>query len=370
MWFAFGVISLVSFSIYYGIKRYRNNWAASLRRIDGISYLYRSEINRNKVQGIYIGYPCPVDIDLTIKKETIFDRFFKFFGISVEHEVGRDEFDDEIYIISDHPEICAVLSRSTKLQDKITHLFNLVQEFGKLKGLHIGNNRIWIQLIPKGESRDTELMAREFVPALQGISLEFQYHLQHVKIGLKDPFLWKAAIILAISTGMAITGLMHFFGVHLVNVPFTIDNENLLRLGFLAGSVITGILVFLTLLFLGRTARTHLVILELITIGYLGAIATSTALARDINMEWDAAQAQQYVVQVLDKRISRGRRSTSYYLEVNDWADNRGWRSISVSASAYYKYQRGDKLKIHQHPGHLGARWVSQIQPYKEYGSY
>lgn len=372
MWFAFGIISLISFSIYFGIKRYRNIWDAKPATVSGISYLYNTVTYKGNVTAIFIGCYCPVDIDLTIKKETRFDRFFKFFGVSVEHQVGREEFDDEIYIISDHPEVCAVLNRSTALQEKIRDLMNRVEFFGKLKGLHIGDNKIWVRLAPrKSDFSDTASLAREFVPVLRGISKEFQYHLQHLKTGLRDPFFWKAAAILAISTGMAITGVVHFLGLTWVKIPFTIDDGNLLAMGFLTGSVITGTLVFLTLLFLGRTARTHLVILELITIGYLGSVATSTALARDINMEWDTAQPEQHVVQVMDKRISKGRKGRkSYYLEVNDWADNKGWRSISVTSSVYYKYQKGDKLEIHQHPGHLGSRWVSEIRPYRESVSY
>lgn len=115
---------------------------------------------------------------------------------------------------------------------------------------------------------------------------------------------------------------------------------------------------------LGKTARTHLVLLELITIGYFGAVASTFSLARDINIEWDTGTPKQYVVQVYNKTIHRGRKHTSYYLHVDDWLNQGQQKRISVSGSKYRDIDIGEKLEIDQYPGYLGFKWVDELKKY------
>ena len=370
MWFAFGVISLISFTIYFGNKRYQNNWPGLPGRVGNVVYSYHTIKDKEKTTTVFLGCQTIGDLDFSIKPETNWDRFFKAVGISVEYQIGRDEFDRDVYVISDHAEVCKVLGQSAELQDKIQHLLQLSRDYAmNFKSLHIHNKRIWVKLAPRNQSfvPDTSTLAKAFIPILDSICKVFAAKLSHCSSGLKDPFYWKAAVFLAISTGMAITGGVHLAGLTFIHEPYTVDTNELFYLSFLVGSIVTGALVFLTLLFLGRTARTHLVILELISIGYFGAISSTMALARDINMEWDSASTQQYIVQVHDKSISRGRRHTSYYLHIDDWLNPGYQKKVSVSSSKYHNFEIGAKLKVIQHPGYLGFRWVSEMSGCHEF---
>jgi len=105
------------------------------------------------------------------------------------------------------------------------------------------------------------------------------------------------------------------------------------------------------------------VLIELLLVGSFGAVSTAFTELRDLNIELDQSQAIEYHAKTLDKRISRGRRrSTSYYLYLEDW--NRGTfeEKVKVSKLLYNTIAVGDSVSIRQKSGYLGYRWVGSIQ--------
>src|SRR5687768_8989850 len=122
MWFAFGIISLLTFTVYFGRKRYLSHWEGTPGNVAGLKYRHHTTVNKDKLLFIQIGCSSDAGLDLSIKAETSLDRFFKFLGVSVEHQVGRDAFDEKLYIINDHSTVCEILSRSQSIQNEITKL--------------------------------------------------------------------------------------------------------------------------------------------------------------------------------------------------------------------------------------------------------
>lgn len=371
MWFAFGIISLLTFTVYFGHKRYLSHWEGIPGNVSGFKYIHNTAVNKDKTHFIRIGCASDADIDLSIKAETALDRFFKFFGISVEHQVGRDSFDEKLYIINNHSTVCAILSSSKSLQNEITKLVELCYKNKFFfKELHIRNKRIWVKVVPiqKNSAPPASTLAKDMVPLLSLISNLFKSNLPKSTSKLIDPFYLKAAVFLAISTGMAVMGISHLFSLGFINTPFLVEWTELFPLSFVLGSAITMALIMGMFLVLGRTARTHLVLIELITIGYLGAVSSAYVLARDVNIEWDKAPPQQHVLVIHDKSSVRHRRSSSYYLHVDDW-NNPGMRTkISVSYDKYIAFKKGESIQLDQYPGYFGFAWVDDIKNY--YGSY
>lgn len=369
MWFLFGVISLFAFTFYFGKKRFESNWVGTPSAIRGSRYTHNTSRNKDKVMFIQLGCPTDTTMDFSIKPETKLDQFFKSIGISIEHQVGKDSFDNALYLISDHSVICKALSQSSALQNEISNLFDICKNYQmELKELHIRNKRIWVKLTPKTKilAPDATDMAKDIVPALKIISNLFIANLPAVSI-LKDPFYYKAAIFLAISTGMGIMGTVHLITLNLIEAPFTVETGELFSMSLALGTISIALLITLMFILLGRTARTHLVLIELITIGYFGAVSSIFVLARDINIEWDSALPIKYEVQIYNKTISKGRRSYSYYLHVDDWQRPGLQKRLSVSSSTYRTFVIGEKLAIDQYPGYLGFKWVDEIK--KSYSS-
>ena len=88
----------------------------------------------------------------------------------------------------------------------------------------------------------------------------------------------------------------------------------MLTQGALYSAGIVTLLIIMTLFILGRSSRTHLVLVELLLVGSIGTYLTVSAQMRDLNMEMDESLAMEYEVEIRDMEIDSGRRSTNYNL--------------------------------------------------------
>lgn len=76
----------------------------------------------------------------------------------------------------------------------------------------------------------------------------------------------------------------------------------------------------------------------------------------------DQGSTQTYRVHVLGKRVSRGSRSSTYYLYVEPWGPfNPPIHSIRVSGSVYRATGEGDLVCVGLHPGTLHAPWYALL---------
>jgi hypothetical protein len=76
----------------------------------------------------------------------------------------------------------------------------------------------------------------------------------------------------------------------------------------------------------------------------------------------DASLPQTYAVQVLGSHISRGSRSTNYYLELEPWGPYAAVNSqMHVSAKTYYATRAGQIVCLALHPGALRVPWYEAV---------
>jgi hypothetical protein len=75
------------------------------------------------------------------------------------------------------------------------------------------------------------------------------------------------------------------------------------------------------------------------------------------NCTYDFSEPTVYESEVLDKTISRGRRSTIYRVEVAPWGHHFDKESISVSAVQYAELSIGDKISIDLKKGLFKIPW-------------
>lgn len=83
----------------------------------------------------------------------------------------------------------------------------------------------------------------------------------------------------------------------------------------------------------------------------------SYAATYGINCVYDTSEAKIYHTKVLGKSISRGRRSTTYYLRVKPWGTHREAEKISVALSQYSATSIGQTVNIDYKKGLLGIPW-------------
>lgn len=372
MWFVFGFITLISFSIYFGYRRINAAWEGSRETVNGLSFQYKVLRGKYGITGLLVGIDGPSEYDCALKKETSVDRFFKSVGFSVEHQIGSREFDDLIYVVSDSSLFHQKLSSSEVLSESAINMFRLAEKFNcKVKVIRCNSGRLWVHFKTRG-GFDEDKIQRQSLEAsrlLKTIAGELEIAVQPLSLTWRDPFVIKSALILAISTGLAINGFLYLFRLAWIKIPFTVDSSQLWLDSVLWGAGIILAMLLATIFFLGRSARAHLVMIELIFVGAFGAVSTVFAELREINIELDESVAAIYEVTARDKRISKSRRSTSYYLSVDDWNKDERRREVKVPGSFYQSVSVGDKLLVKQKAGYLNYRWVESIKK-KRISSY
>jgi len=364
MWFLFGLITLISFCVFNVYKRINAAWKGEKATTNNVDYQYKLLTEKDEIETVMLGIEGPAEFDFILKREKAVDRFFKRIGLAKEHQVGNKEFDELVYVVSDHTALHQEISEKKGIIDSVIRLFTSRSGYGvNIQEIRCNSGRIWFSYKPSSgfEEEDIEKLATATVPLLKSISEQLKsVHLSVAK-KWKDPFVFKAAIILAVSSSLLLNGLAHSYRINFIDIPFTIDTEQMLIDTAIWGAVFISFLIVTTLLILGRSSRTHLVLVELLIVGSIGTFLTVHAQMRDLNMEMDESPSTHYEVETHNKKIVSGRRSTSYYIYVDDWTEEKIKKKIEVSSSFYESVSKGDKLMIKQKIGYLDYRWVSNV---------
>ncbi len=120
------------------------------------------------------------------------------------------------------------------------------------------------------------------------------------------------------------------------------------------GFIITLILLRMTHKFVDVTNKNK----SLIYLTVIGNIAIySYAATYGVNCVYDTSEPKVYQAKVIDKTVSRGRRSTTYYLKVEPWGHHIDAERISVASSQYSNTQIGQVVSIDYKEGLLGIPW-------------
>lgn len=83
----------------------------------------------------------------------------------------------------------------------------------------------------------------------------------------------------------------------------------------------------------------------------------SYAATYGANCVYDNSEPKVYNAEVVSKRISHGRRSTTYYVEVTPWGHHYDKEEISVSSEHYDEIKIGQKVKIDLKQGLFNIPW-------------
>jgi len=85
------------------------------------------------------------------------------------------------------------------------------------------------------------------------------------------------------------------------------------------------------------------------------------SLIRTFNGMWSKGKPQSHIAQVLRKKMSSSKGSTSYYLYVPDWSRKTGDFGVSVSSSIYNTKSEGSIIKIVTDTGFLGWDVITDV---------
>ncbi len=373
MWYLFGLITLCVFTFYAILMRTSSFGSGSIKLPYQKRFTY--DVHKKK-SGILFGFSLGIvaqkDYDYSLKTESTLDRFFKRLKLSNEHQIGKTRFDNLVYITSDHPSFLKALSSNEQLSNCIIKVFEAAEKHNTIvKKLRHNHGQLWVKLKIKSPKidKDGEIMKKisaDIFPLLNTINLLLTEPPSKNINKWKDPFILKAAIIMGLSSGLAFNGTFLLFTLFVwTKIPFIIDVTELIKGAFFYGTIFTLILIFITIYLLKRSSRTHLVLIQLIIVGYFGVISTAYYGLRDINIGLDKSKAISYNVVVHKKRHSSGRRSSGSYLTIDDWNNKNKTKEVRVPFHLYKKAQVNHFVTVNQKQGYLGYRWVESIKPPK-----
>ncbi len=360
MWFLFGFITIFSFSIFFIYKRIQKNWKAYTHNYKGREYILGGN---NSKSGFLIGCESKVDlkIDLTIKRETVIDKFFKFIGLSVECQVDCKEFDNKFYIVTEDKKLCSYLKSAKHVQDELSKLLQICEENSlKFKSFNFRGNRLWVDIKKSKKDSNKELI----IPCLFNLLDFLAEDAESIKGSeLKDKFILKAGIILSISSASLITAVLLMLSSEFGDVYYLVETGALVNLSFFIASFFIFAFVIIIIYILGRSSRTHLVLIEVLIIGYIGFTLLTFIGLEKVNIDYDNSRPEIFTSQITKKHISRSRRGgSSYYFYLSNWKNHNEIKKVRVSNKNYNNFKSLSYVSIYLKKGRVYIPWISNIK--------
>jgi hypothetical protein len=373
MWFALGLITLLITLAFQWRYRWVRPWSGQLESVGGVTCETGLRSIRGFVYGLRVAVDVPMGFRFELKRENGWDRFFKWTGLAVEFQFGHFGFDPLVYVASNDDHLGARFSKNTRLLHAAQHLFAAQGEGCRLGLVACANGRMWMEWRAQDWDSARPTAERLLEAAAAGMAdfsvmaEELRSHPPDSRPRERDKFLLPSVLILCLSSGLAISGAVSWARAALESV-FVVDSVRLWTLSLLIGSLLLSAMVVATLILLGRSARVHLVLLEVLLVGGVGALIFRAVELRRANMALDPSAETLLLIPIDWKQIEerRGRglfseRRKYHRLVVRDWASAGDVRSITVSKQTYEQVQQGDFLKFKQREGYFGIRWAEFV---------
>lgn len=367
MWFAIGLLTIGVSAWLMFRWRLANRWRGTPAQWQGQAYEYAVEQHKGQVTRVRVGIDCATGMHFCLKRENVIDRFFKALGLSEEQQLNRLHFDERIYVLSDDKRLGYLLRLKSDLHAPLAGFFDTQAVAGfKVSKLWCRDKRLWIEAKPersmKARDCNPAVLAEAVLPTLRQLA-ELLASSASPGSGSPDRFFLKACVLTAISAALAINGGVQLFRIAAMRFPAVVDHGALVSLAVMAGMGTLVLLLGACVLWLGRTSRMHVVLMELLLVGGFGCIASAYAELRDFNIEFDGQPAQQVQTQVSrawTTRCGKGGRSTCYriVLAANGPLDRA--MELQVNASTYQTLPQGARIDVPLHAGALGMRWITE----------
>ena len=364
MWFAFGTLTLAISIGFEWHRRWHREWHGEIKTLGWTAYEFDPVHIRGLLRGAKVGVAVPKALGFELKRESVLDRFFKWSGLTVEMQIGQAEFDALVDVASNDDQLAKHFMSSASLQGCAQSLLQLKLQGCRVRSVRCAKGKLWLDLRMKGLSGiwsaqkllDEAISA--LLPSLSAMAVELNDKAQGLPLAARDRFLLPAAVIMSVSSGMFING---FFGSLRLEDGlnlFTIDATKVLFMAAGVASIVVMLLVFATFVFLGRTARAHLVLLEVLLVGSIGAFATAEIEVKNANKDWDSSSPERVASLIQKKVTTDTRRKVHYLVTISDWSHPSKTHEISVTKAMYDQCQVGQVLNLDLKAGFLGAKWA------------
>lgn len=301
-----------------------------------------------------------------LRRETNVDWVGKWFGIVDELQCGDSAFDPAVFVLSNDAALGRFLRADRIARDAIRKLLD-----DGADEIRCSNGALWIAVEPPktdGDPEDTDdvelatIVARRHLDALATLQSRIAGAQATQWDPSRDPAMRiERAFYLAFAATLIVGGILFFWTERSTGFPRVLTTDAA-DLKALAGALVaTGLLGGLSWYLLDRTARVHLVMLELVLSFAPGAWFTLRDAAIMYNMRAAQPPSIVYRLVVRDLHVNRGRRSTSYYVTPERWPARGLDDSLRISSSLYSELRVGDCIRVEFRAGSLGDPWLKSF---------
>jgi len=284
---------------------------------------------------------------------------------STEPQANDANFDYKVYIASDNERLIRLLQQDKKARDVIHNILYLLNR-GLKKSIFIQNSphRLWVEYKTENDlgGQSARELTQKVAPLLQILRAQLVADLESSVShwDIKNAVI--SNVLSLIPNVLFVSAVIYF-----VEVLFTRNQESdffyPLVPGLIAATIICILFTGICKWLLSDSSRAHIPVVEFVLLGFSSIVLITFSGYHSANQDLDAAQPRIHSSLVVGKERVRSRRSTSYYLTVENslGGDFRSSRRLKISSEMYNQTDTGDKVDIAIKPGHLGHEWVESI---------
>lgn len=292
---------------------------------------------------IDLSFPAPI----RFSAESGLDRFGKAIGLASEYQTQDGDFDREIYLDCAYHDYAAAMLGDSSNRLALRRCFALVP---KLAWIQLGDKKAVAVVSPAGKHDLDEQMCKEGVACVAGLQEAVQgrrVNRNTFKERMALVVITVSSILSVLSTVLIALGLAFFS---------SLDNAIFIP-GILGGMVFFLLYAAGSYFLLKGKPGTLVAFILALGLGLTSGITGGIGAVHLINGIGADQPLLSHVVAITGKSISRGKSSTSYYLDYVSWKDGQG-ASISVAQSWYDAREVGDSLVIETRVGSLGFEYL------------
>ena len=323
------------------------------RVIDGVHRFRRVRKYKGRVTRIDMGLALEGPVFFHLTPESSLDRLFKHLGVAEEIQADDSRFDRRVYIACDHPFLAVILRRNAAARAAILSIFNC-----GFKRIWTDGHVLWIRTSTHAEiSPGSWRLLTNLRESIKTLQSELPHR-------FKDPFVWKALCIEALTwsiAGYAITAATEYI---IVKQDCHLDPDAVMHTGIVAAVVLFVLLLLLIGLVLRKSSRGHRIIIESAILLALSLPVAGIQLVSDLNRGLDRAPSkiETRTIKGVEKRAhraSRGRISYTYHLHLVP--SDAPLDEICVTESVFDRAAPEKKLEMVLGPGWLGLPWYREL---------
>lgn len=313
--------------------------------------------SKNQAPYFTIALEIPVKSSLKIKKESKFEGFFKKIGLTREIQVGDREFDDRLFINSRSEKFARLYLSDTAKIEKIKELFN----FKKYPVEFIEIKRGWILLnIKTGRDRLVKMEKKQVLEYLD-ILMDLKKNLPEVTAAYEDIFSNTSGrkIIHAI---FAFVGLIDISGLVLLIIGisrYLLVSSDLYWNSFYYSVPLLLLFWLFVLPNIKGRSDSHIIFIIILFMSLFAFLIGTMGFFVFTNGYLDTSELTTFNSRIVDKYFVRGKDSTSYYIRIEYWGEQRDSVKISVPYSIYEEFNLWDRIKVDTRKGYWGYEWIA-----------